>query len=270
MLPDNAASNMQGKDERATGTVAKKPDYGNWVPAKLIYAPGALGLVFLGLSFLLPVLMIVALLAFAVLAYFAYARYRFSSPGGDVQARIWDLVLGRLDWEGEGNLLDIGCGNAPLTIRAAKKYPRAHVVGIDYWGRAWEYSQSVCERNAELEGVEGRVSFRKSSASALPFEDGSFDAVVSNLVFHEVLDARDKREVVKEALRVVKKGGAFAFQDTFLERRLYGEIDDLLHAIRSWSIGSVTAEKTSDSSFIPAALRLPFMVGRIAIIYGRK
>ena len=63
-----------------------------------------------------------------------------------------------------------------------------------------------------------RVVFQKASASALPFDDGAFAAAVSNLVFHEVSGVRDKKKVIKEALRVVKKGGSFAFQDLFLWR----------------------------------------------------
>jgi ubiquinone/menaquinone biosynthesis C-methylase UbiE len=100
----------------------------------------------------------------------------------------------------------------------------------------WEYSKSVCERNAGIAGVSSRVSFKKASASALPFEDESINAAVSNLVFHEVKDAKDKRDVIKEALRVINKGGKFAFQDLFLEKRVYGEVDDLLETIRSWGI----------------------------------
>jgi ubiquinone/menaquinone biosynthesis C-methylase UbiE len=38
----------------------------------------------------------------------------------------------------------------------------------------------------------------------LPFADEHFDAVVSNFVFHEVKDVKDKRAVIKEALRVLK------------------------------------------------------------------
>jgi SAM-dependent methyltransferase len=104
----------------------------------------------------------------------------------------------------------------------------------------------------------------------LPFEDGYFDAVVSNLVFHEVNDAKDKRELIREALRVVKKGGKFAFQDLFLERHLYGETDDLLRTIKGWGINKVEFVKTCDKPFIPTALKLPFMVGTIGIMYGEK
>lgn len=258
---------------------ANEPDYGNWVSMRLIYISGAIGVLLLALSsvFLLlglflefPIFIVGAVISILASVFFIYARYKFSMRGGNVQVLIRQLVLGRLDWDGEGRALDVGCGNGPLAIMLAQEFPRAYVTGIDYWGRAWEYSKSICERNAEIEGVSGRVSFQKTSASALPFEDEYFDAAVSNLVFHEVTDAKDKREVIKEALRVVKKGGTFAFHDLFLMKRTYGEIDDLLKAIRSWGINSVEFQDTSHSSFIPRALKLPFMMGTIGILYGKK
>jgi ubiquinone/menaquinone biosynthesis C-methylase UbiE len=134
----------------------------------------------------------------------------------------------------------------------------------------WEYSKEVCERNAQAEGVADQTDFQKASASALPYEDEFFDVTVSNLVFHEVSDTRDKRDIIREALRVVRKGGCFVFQDLFLEKRWYGETDDLLDAIRSWGIESIALTNTSQSDFIPKALKLPFMTGKIGLIYGKK
>jgi SAM-dependent methyltransferase len=249
---------------------AEKADYGNWVSAKLVYIPGTVAFLFLGLSILLPALVIAAVIFFLPFVYFAYARYRFSPRGGNIQAKIQGLLMDYLDWDGHGNALDIGCGNAPLTITIAKKYPGSEVTGIDYWGRTWEYSRSVCVRNAEIEGVAGRVAFERASASSLPFGDKAFGLVVSNLVFHEVRSVRDKKELIKEALRVVKKRGSFAFQDLFLWKMVYGDVDDLLETIRSWGIESVEFVDTSNSAFIPRALKLPFMVGTIGILYGRK
>jgi SAM-dependent methyltransferase len=251
-------------------TSATKPDYGNWVSSKFIYVPGAICLLFLGTSLLSASLLIPALIFLAVAIYFAYARRLFAARGGYVQDRIRDLVLDHLDWNGEGRALDIGCGNGALTIKVAQRHVKAVVTGCDHWGGKWEYSKAVCERNAEVEGVDDRVSFQKASASKLPFEDGHFDAAVSNLVFHEVSDTKDKREVVREALRVVREGGRFAFQDLFLLKRLYGETDELLATIRSWGIRKAEFIKTSDAPFIPATLKLPFMVGAIGIIQGEK
>jgi ubiquinone/menaquinone biosynthesis C-methylase UbiE len=179
-------------------------------------------------------------------------------------------VIEHLEWNGEGKALDIGCGNAPLAIELAKRYPNTHVTGIDHWGGTWEYSRAVCEKNAAIESVASRMTFQKASAASLPFEDAYFDAVVSNLVFHEVGGVSDKRELIREALRVVKKGGAFAFQDLFLVKKYYGDVDDLVATIRSWGIKEVAFANTSHSEFIPKALRLPFMLGKIGIIYGKK
>ena len=89
-------------------------------------------------------------------------------------------------------------------------------------------------------------------------------------MFHEVKDAKDKRDVIKEALRVLKKGGRFAFQDLFLLEGMYGEVDDLLRLIRSWGIKNVEFLDTSHSSFIPRPLRISFMVGAIGILHGKK
>ena len=249
---------------------SEKPDYGNWVSKRLIYFPGVLALIFIALSFWSQLFTIFSVIFLIITVYFSYAYYRFSPAGGDVQSQIREFVLNKLVWDGRGSALDIGCGNGALVTRLAKKYPEASVTGIDYWAGKWEYSQKACERNAEIEGVAGRTTFRKASAAALPFQEEMFDAAISNFVFHEVEDARDKREVIREALRVIKKGGVFAFQDLFPVRRWYGGTDDLLATIKGWGVQQVSFVNTSNADFIPAALRLPFMVGSIGIIYGKK
>ena len=249
---------------------SREPEYGNWVSKRLLYGSGVLGLIFLGFSFLFPILIIPAAFFILAFSYFVYARFKFSRTGGNLQERIRDLVLDYLEWDGRGEALDIGCGNGPLTIEIAKKYPESKAIGIDYRGGVWDYSKNSCEENARLEGVADRTIFQKASASSLPFNDGHFDAVVSNFVFHEVSDAKDKRDLIKEALRVVQKGGVFSFQDLFLVEKIYGETDELLEIIKSWGVESVAFVRTNDLDFIPSALKLPFMVGAMGIIYGRK
>ncbi|MBN2547677.1 MAG: class I SAM-dependent methyltransferase [Anaerolineales bacterium] len=248
----------------------KAPNYGNWVGSKFIYIPGIMGLAFLGLAFFFPALVVLAGLFLLLAAYFIYARYLFAPQGENVQGQIRGLLLEHLNWDGAGQALDIGCGNAPLTIELAKKYPRAAFIGIDCWSKGWDYSQSACERNARAEGVDQRVTFHQASASNLPFPDESFDLVVSNLVFHMVADTADKRTVLREALRVVKKDGVFAFQDLFLVEQMYGQMDDLLETMRTWGISQVEFIETRKASFIPAALKLPFMAGTIGMLVGKK
>ena len=258
------------KELRPAAGRGHSPEYGNWVSRRLVSIPAVVGIGFVLLAGLSLVFVIPAAGFLLVSAYFAYARYLFAPGGGDVQGMIWSTLLEHLEWDGRGRALDIGCGSGALSIGLAKKFPAATVVGVDHWGKQWEYSKSLCERNAAFEGVEERVTFQKASASSLPFPDESFDVVVSNLVFHEVRDAPDKQKLIREALRVVRRGGLFAFQDLFLIRRMYGDVDALLASIRAWDVAKVEFVETHKAPFVPSALKLPFMVGIMGLIVGEK
>lgn len=261
----------------------QKPDYGNWVSFKRIRQTFILFLIFAAAAALLSipektVLLIVLEVLCGLIAvffllmcwYFLRARNLFAPEGGDVQRKILSLVTDHISWNGKGKALDIGCGSGALAVMIAKKYSDAHVTGTDYWGGPWSYGKEQCEHNASLEGVAERMNFVQASASKLPFEDGSYDLAVSNLVFHEVSDTKDKRLLVKEALRIVSPGGCFVFQDLFNVEAIYGKVDDLLALMKQWGASEVHYEDTSKSEFIPRALKLPFMVGTIGIIYGKK
>jgi len=224
------------------------PDYGYWASWKLLLALGVVTVFLFVLSFLFIYLVIGAVAVLAELAFLSYGRYQMSARGANIQVKLWDTLVEHLDWNGNGRAIDIGCGSGAVVIRLAKKYPSAWVVGIDYWGNMWEYSKAQCEQNARIEKVDDRVSFQKGDAAKLPFDDGFFDAAVSNDTFHNVRSAKDKMDVLKEALRVVKKGGAFAFQDTFMTKRYYhGESEDILSTVRSWGIQKIDMNRTMDS-----------------------
>ena len=250
--------------------IRENPDYGNWVPKRIIYLPLVIGLTFLASSVMSFFLLIPAAFFILVAAYLSYVRFKLSSREGHVQESLWGIVIEHLDWNGEGKALDIGCGNGALTVKLAQKHGKAEVVGIDYWGKKWEYSINVCERNAVVEGVHDRVTFQKGSAASLPFEDGYFDAAVSNFVFHEVGGVSDKRDVIREALRILKKGGKFAFQDEFLIKKMYGDPEELLALIKSWGTANVEFIYTRNLPFIPRLLKTPFILGTVGLIRGEK
>jgi len=245
-------------------------DYGNWVPGKFIAIPAVLAGVLAGFTLWWKPLLAGSLICLAAVVYLLYARRQFSSGGANLQARMRNLLLTHLAWNGKGQVLDIGCGNGAVAIDAARRYPEARVTGIDSWGGKWEYSIESCRRNARLASVDGRTVFRKASAARLPFPDETFDAVVSNMVFHEVRDARGKITVIQEALRVLKKGGVFALQDVFLRKSLYGDPQALVATVRGWGISEARLIDTNQELLMPRAMRLPFMVGSTGLLYGRK
>lgn len=249
---------------------ARIVNFGNWVPCKMITIPGVLGFVCLGLGIIHWYFLIGAGLFLVIAGYFGIARYLFSPRGGNLQDLIQRLVISHVDWNGKGKVLDVGCGNGPLTIKIAHRYPDAEVVGIDSWGKGWDYSLQACVENAQLSGVERQVFFQQGSASALPFEDANFDLIISNLVFHEVRDVDDKRKSIQEAMRVLKPGGVFVLQDLFLLRPYYGTPQELVNTIRGWGVSKVEFICTCNETFIPNFVKLPFMLGTLAIIRGTK
>jgi ubiquinone/menaquinone biosynthesis C-methylase UbiE len=175
-----------------------------------------------------------------------------------------------MEWNGNGTVLDIGCGSGALSIKLAKKFPEAKITGIDYWGVEWDYNKAQCQQNAYVEGVEKKITFIKASASKLPFENESFDIVVSNFTFHEVKDSKNKIDVIKEALRVVKQGGIFVFHDLFYIKKLYGESEDMITKLHTPDISEINIINTSKLEIIPKFLRTSFMLGGIGLIYGKK
>lgn len=205
-----------------------------------------------------------------LILYFLYAYYQLSPQGGDLQGRVSAQVTGRIDEKSEGYLLDIGCGSGVLSVELALKCPGLQIQGIDYWGSIWGYSKEKCEQLAKVYSVTERVCFKQASASALPFDDEVFDIVISNMVFHEVADAEDKRDVIKEALRVLKKGGRFVFQDLLLSKKLYGKPDDLVRYMEDLGVEDVSFVKTNEQLTIPPLLNTSMFFGNTAMLLGQK
>jgi ubiquinone/menaquinone biosynthesis C-methylase UbiE len=103
-------------------------------------------------------------------------------------------------------ILDLGCGTGTLAIQVKEREPRADVVGLDadpeMLGRA--------RAKAERAGVE--LQLAEGMSDELPFEDASFDRVLSTLFFHH-LDPEPKRRTAREIARVLRNGGELHVAD---------------------------------------------------------
>jgi ubiquinone/menaquinone biosynthesis C-methylase UbiE len=251
-----------------------KPNYGNWVPRRMVMVLLILFCIFCALSILINIgiirgiLIAVSVVFGALSVYMIYAYWLFGRNDGELQKQLCNALLDRLDWDGQGKALDIGTGSGRVIIYLAKKYPLAYCVGIDYWGNPWTYSRDICDRNAKIEGVADRVNFQRASAVSLPFQDGEYDLVMSNFVFHSVRVV-NKMPLIKEALRVLKPGGSFAFQDLF-NKQFYGDMDNFYRELQSWGLKEFRLVDSSDFVYIPLALRVEHMVGNAKILCGVK
>ena len=253
-------------------------DYGNWMPLSVLgMAAGAFALMatlsfFFFTAFYWPptgaIFAVTAAVMLALLLWFTWIRRRYAFEGGGMMEQVHQVVLSHLDFDGQGQLLDVGCGSGALSIRAALTWRAAQVVGIDYWGSAYGYGQAMCEKNAESEGVAARCRFRHGDANRLDFPDESFDAVVSNYVYHNVMGA-DKQALLLETLRVLKKGGVFALNDD-MKPKMYGDMDAFVQKLRDMGYEDVRLIDTAQEAFGSRRRAAMMMLGDSRMLVGRK
>jgi SAM-dependent methyltransferase len=100
-----------------------------------------------------------------------------------------------------GRGLDVGCGTGVLAERLADS--GYEMSGVDP-------SQGMLD---VLRARTGKVTATRASGTRLPFEDGSFDLVLTVAVLHHVADAGDVRDTLREMVRVARPGGRILVWD---------------------------------------------------------
>jgi ubiquinone/menaquinone biosynthesis C-methylase UbiE len=155
----------------------------------------------------------------------AHAFNAFEAAGWNRQAPTYDSFIGRLTSRLADPLLDaagVAAGSRVLDLATGPGYVAAEadqrgasVVGVDV---APGMVQLAREMHPGLD-------FREADAEALPFDDGSFDAAVSNFVVPHL--GRHER-VVSELMRVLKRDGRLALTtwDSPDRMRLLGVVLD--------------------------------------------
>ncbi len=104
-------------------------------------------------------------------------------------------------------VLDVGCGTGTLALLAKEEAgEQGKVFGIDAAPEMIEVArQKSHQQNCD-------VTFRQAVIEALPFEDSTFDIVLSSLMFHHLPDDL-KKQGLTEIYRVLKPEGRLLIVD---------------------------------------------------------
>jgi ubiquinone/menaquinone biosynthesis C-methylase UbiE len=105
-----------------------------------------------------------------------------------------------------GSVLDVGTGTAQIPIELCRRAPGAAVVAIDLA----EHMLQLARHNVERAGLTGRVRVESRDAKALSYDDGAFDAVMSNSIVHHI---PEPHRVFAEMVRVCRPGGVLFVRD---------------------------------------------------------
>lgn len=127
--------------------------------------------------------------------------------GPDLLSKAHEALVKQLSPKKGMNVLDVGCGTGDTTLHIAQKVgPTGRAVGIDFTKEGIAKAKQKA-RKMRLDGV---AKFELAEAERLPFEDETFDAVISECV---VCLTPDKQQVLNEKTRVLKPGGRIIMHD---------------------------------------------------------
>jgi SAM-dependent methyltransferase len=108
--------------------------------------------------------------------------------------------------ESAERVLEIGCGTGNLALLVKRIRPQLEVVGLDPDPKAL----ARAARKARRAGLP--LELDRGFADELPYADGSFDRVLSSLMFHH-LEADLRGPSLRQALRVLRPGGSLHLMD---------------------------------------------------------
>ena len=128
----------------------------------------------------------------------AWGSGDYAAVGTTLQI-VGETLCEAVDLRSGERVLDVAAGNGNATLAAARRF--AEVVSTDYVG-------ALLERGRERAAAERLpVTFREADAEALPFEDNSFDVVLSTF---GVMFAPNQAQAASELKRVCRPGGRIA------------------------------------------------------------
>jgi ubiquinone/menaquinone biosynthesis C-methylase UbiE len=117
-------------------------------------------------------------------------------------------ILEELEKEEFTDILDAGCGPAPMISLLAEKYPDRHYTGIDLTPAMIEQAKSKQLPHTD---------FIVGDCENLPFAENSFDVIICSMSFHHYPNPQDFFCGVKRCLR---PGGRLILRDMTTDKKI--------------------------------------------------
>lgn len=115
--------------------------------------------------------------------------------------------LERLAGRPAGRVLDVGTGAGLLAIEAVRRWPAVEVLGLDGSAEMLGVARATARQSLPRSSL-ARIDWLRGHAERLPFDDASFDLVISSFAFQLVPRLS---VALGEAFRVLRPGGRLAF-----------------------------------------------------------
>ncbi len=112
-----------------------------------------------------------------------------------------NLVFSMLPNNFNGKMLDVPCGTGVFTKDVYLAHPKAQIECLDYSAEMIERFRKALSKSGSSSS---HISFMRGDVGALPYEDESFDLVVS---MNGIQCFPEKDRALQEMKRVLKKGG---------------------------------------------------------------
>lgn len=135
---------------------------------------------------------------------FTQAAEKFESKNAGIYEMCkydYPQILAEIENKPFNDLLDAGCGPAPMISLLAEKYPDKNYTGIDLTEKMIEVAKAKNIPNA---------TFIVGDCENLPFEDCSFDVVICSMSAHHYPEIQKFYDSV---FRVLRPGGRFILRD---------------------------------------------------------
>jgi ubiquinone/menaquinone biosynthesis C-methylase UbiE len=146
----------------------------------------------------------------------------------DKKIQFLERLMEGIDMKGIEKVLEVGCGPGYLSAHLSEEYD-VEVIGTDVDPIEIEFAVRTTN------GKRG-LAFVQADSTQLPFDDGEFDLVFSQMVLHHI---QEWEVALSEISRVLRPQGYYLFHDLTYSRLLTAIFQPLMKSHSFYSVEEI-------------------------------